>query len=167
MNMNILELKKFDAMDVLLLALFVAYIVFPVPTPEAMVPLVDSPLGMLVMFVVTVSLFVYRSPILGVLYIFVAYELLRRTHHHNVMVQSQLRNPVIPTQHSVNRMPRAVPTQEEKNLELQAMNPPSSETLEEEIVAKEMPVGVSKMQMSIETSFHPTNDKSSLGMSMV
>jgi hypothetical protein len=63
-------------------------------------------------------------------------------------------------------MPKAIPTQSEKNAELQEMNPPHSSTLEEEIVAKETPVGVSQLPVGLETSFHPANDKSSLGMSI-
>jgi len=160
--MNILELKKFGVLDIILLALFVIYIVFPIPSPQWLVPLVDSPLGMLVLFVVTLSLFVYRSPILGVLYIFVAYELLRRNHY---AVPS---SPIVSeTQYVVNRAPKAIPTQAEKNAELQTLNPPHSDTLEEEIVSKDAPVGVSQLPVGMETSFHPANDKSSLGMSMV
>ena len=161
MNMNILELKKFGALDIILLALFVIYIVFPIPSPQWMVPLIDSPIGMLFIFVVTISLFVYRSPILGVLYIFVAYELLRRNHY--VAPSNQI---VSNTQYVVNRVPKAIPTQSEKNAELQELNPPHSSTLEEEIVAKETPVGVSQLPVGLETSFHPANDKSSLGMSI-
>jgi hypothetical protein len=161
MNMNILELKKFGVLDIILLALFVIYIVFPVQSPQWLVPLIDSPFGMLVMFVVTLSLFVYRSPILGVLYIFVAYELLRRNHH------SAPSSPDLPsTEYVVNREPKAIPTQAEKNAELQTLNPLQSGTLEEEIVAKETPVGVSQLPIGMETSFHPANDKSSLGMSI-
>jgi hypothetical protein len=161
MNMNILELKKFGVLDIVLLALFVIYIVFPIPSPQWLVPLVDSPFGMLVLFVVTLSLFVYRSPILGVLYIFVAYELLRRNHYATPT------SPIASeTQYVVNRVPKAIPTQAEKNAELQTLNPPQSATLEEEIVSKDAPVGVSQLPVGMETAFHPANDKSSLGMSM-
>ena len=73
MNMKLLELKNFGVFDIILLALFVIYVVFPVPTPQWLVPAIDSPIGMLIIFAVAVSLFVYRSPILGLFFILVAY----------------------------------------------------------------------------------------------
>lgn len=160
--MNILELKKFDVFDIILLALFVIYVVFPVPTPQWLVPAIDSPIGMLVMFAVAVSLFVYRSPILGVLFIFVAYELLRRNHY--IPPSSPI---IADTQYSANRVPQKIPNQSEKNAELQALNPPTQASLEEEIVAKESPIGVSQLPIGMETTFHPVSDKSVLGMTAI
>jgi hypothetical protein len=162
MNMNILELKKLGVFDIILLALFVIYIVFPVPTPQWLVPSIDSPFGMLIIFAVAVSLFVYRSPILGILFIFVAYELLRRNHY--IPPASPI---VLDTKYSANRVPQKIPSQAEKNAELQTLNPPLDATLEEEIVAKESPVGVSQLPTGMETSFHPVNDNTTLGMSAV
>ena len=162
MNMNILGLKKFGVFDILLLALFVIYVVFPVPTPQWLVPFIDSPIGMVVIFTTALSLFVYRSPILGVLFIFVAYELLRRNHY--IAPASPI---VEDTKHSANRVAQKIPTQSEKNSELQTMNPPRLATLEEEIVAKESPIGVSQLPVGMETTFHPANDKTKLGMTVV
>ena len=159
--MNILELKRLGVFDIILLALFVIYVVFPVPTPQWLVPLIDSPVGMLVIFAATISLFVYRSPILGVLCIFVAYELLRRNHY--IPPASPISGQ---TQYLANRVPQKIHTQSEKNAELQNMNPVKSATLEEEVIAKEAPVGVSQLPVGMETSFHPANDKSSLGMTL-
>jgi hypothetical protein len=165
MAMNLLKLeylKKFDVFDILLLVLFVVYVTFHISTPQWLVPMIDSPLGMLVLFAVTVSLFVYRNPILGVLFIFVAYELLRRNHY--VAPAS----PVVEdTQYLANRVPQKIPTQSEKNSELNALNPPHSTTLEEEIISKESPIGVSNLPVMMNTSFVPLNDKSALNMSAV
>ena len=161
MNMNMLELKKLGIFDILLLALFVVYIVFPVSTPKWLVPLIDSPIGMLSIFAVTISLFVYRSPILGVLFIFVAYELLRRNHYLPPA------SPIAPdTQYSPNRVPSKLPTQEEKNTELEVLNPPQVATLEEEVISKESPIGVSQLPVGMDTTFHPSNDRTSLGMTI-
>ena len=160
--MNILELKKFGVFDIVLLALFVIYIVFPVSSPEWLVPFIDSPIGMLVIFAVTISLFVYRNVILGVLFIFVSYELLRRNHY--IPPSSPI---VEDTLYSANRVPQKIPTQSEKNVELEMLNPPHKLSLEEEIVAKESPIGISNLPIEVETSFHPANDKSELGMSAV
>ena len=160
--MNISQLKRFDVFDIILLVLFVVYIVFPVSTPQRFVPVLDSPIGMLVIFIVTVSLFVYRSPILGVLFIFVAYELLRRNHY--VAPASPVFSE---TKYSANRVPQKIPTQSEKNAELQSLNPPKTATLEEEIISTNSPVGVSQLPISMETTFVPLNDKTKLGMTMV
>ena len=161
LNLDMLKLKKFGAFDIVLLALFLIYIVFHLSTPQSLVPLIDSAFGMLVLFVVTLGLFIYRSPILGVLFIFVAYELLRRNHHNAPA------SPIVPsTQHSANRVPKKIPTQMEKNAELQQMNSPSPSTLEEEIISKEAPVGVSVLPIGMETDFHPANDKTTLGMTL-
>jgi len=162
MDLKLSYLKKFDVFDIILLALFITYIVFPISTPQWLVPAIDSPLGMLVIFVVTVSLFVYRNPILGVLYIFVAYELLRRNHY--VAPASPI---VEDTQYLVNRVPQKIPTQAEKNVELQALNPPHAATLEEEIISKESPIGVSNLPVIMDTTFVPLNDKTALNMSAV
>jgi len=162
MKMNILELKNFGVLDIILLALFVIYVVFPVPTPQWLVPFIDSPIGMVLIFAVTVSLFVYRSPILGVLFIFVAYELLRRNHY--IPPASPI---VSDTKYLANRVPQEIPSQSEKNAELKAMNPPQAKTLEEEVIAKESPVGISQLPVGMETSFHPANDKTALGMTLV
>ena len=161
LNMDILKLKNFGAFDIILLAVFLIYVVFPVSTPESLAPLIDSAFGMMVMFVVALSLFIYRSPILGVLFIFVAYELLRRN-HYNVPA-----SPIVPSiQYSANRVPQKIPTQVEKDMELKKMNSPAPMTLEEEIISKETPVGVSVLPVGMETDFHPANDKTTLGMTL-
>ena len=162
MNMKLSQLKKFGVFDIILLALFVIYIVFPVSTPQPLVPFINSPIGMLVLFAVTISLFVYANPILGVLFIFVAYELLRRNHYIAPPIPS-----ISETQYMVNRVPQKIPTLTEKNVELQSLNPPQTATLEEEIISKETPVGVSHLPVSMDTTFVPLNDKSSLVMTMV
>ena len=70
LNIDILQLKNFGVFDIILLALFLVYIVFPVSTPEPLAPFIDSPFGMLTIFAIGLSLFVYRNTILGVLFIF-------------------------------------------------------------------------------------------------
>ena len=161
MKLDLLQLKKLGVFDVALLALFVIYIVFPISTPQPLVPLIDSPIGMVVIFAAAVALFVHRSPILGVLFVFVAYELLRRNHYIPPA------SPIVKeTQYFANRVPQAIPTQSQKNVELQSMNPVKPASLEEEVVAKESPVGVSQLPVFTESGFHPVADHSKLGMSV-
>ena len=67
-------------------------------------------------------MFLYMHPVLGVLGIFVAYELIRRTSTKTVaMIQYS-------------------PEQPEKDMKMMRMNPPKERTLEEAMVAKMAPI---------------------------
>ena len=72
-------IKTIKPAEILVLVVFMLYLVFPIATPSAMSPYIESPLGLLVIFCITVSLFLYSHPALGVLYLLVAYTLLRRS----------------------------------------------------------------------------------------
>ena len=72
-------LKTIKPAEILVLVIFVLYLILPVSTPSIMSPYIESPMGLLLIFGLTISLFIYSHPILGVLFIFVAYTLLRRS----------------------------------------------------------------------------------------
>ena len=72
-------LKTIKPAEIIVLVIFVLYVIFPVPTPSLMSPYIESPLGLLVLFCIAVALFVYSNPAVGILFIFVAYTLLRRS----------------------------------------------------------------------------------------
>jgi hypothetical protein len=79
-NIKIPDLiKKFPPWQMFLFFIFVIYVIFPIPTPSSIAFLIDSSLGMIFIFCITLFLFLYTNPILAVTYIFVAYELLRRS----------------------------------------------------------------------------------------
>ena len=126
-----------------LLIIFVLYIVLPIQTPDFFAGLVDSSLGMLTIFVITVYLFFNVNPVVAVVYIFVAYELLRRS--------SNKTGKVTIIQHT--------PSQANKDSEMKAMNPVQITTLEEEVVQQMAPIGKSDPGMFISTSFKPVADK--------
>ena len=114
------------------------------------------------MFVVTISLFLYTSPILGVLYIFVVYEVLRRNHYSAPASQIP-----IGTMQMATRVPKSVPTQQEKDLELRAMNPSNGKSLEEEVIEVKAPIGKSDLTSAlVQSSVQPVAEKSSIGASM-
>jgi Rad3-related DNA helicase len=136
-------LKNFSAIETVLTILFILFIIFPIEMPDSVANMVDSPLGMVVLFGITLSLFVYFNPILGVLYILVAYELLRRS--SNVTARTAIIE--------------YTPTQKNKNRELKRMNPTPSQTLEEEIVEARAPIGKSDQGVYIDTTFKPVADK--------
>ena len=163
--MNLLKSAgKFSVLEIVLLLAFVIYIIFPISTPGAIRPMVDSPLGLVVVFIITVSLFVYTSPILGIVYIFVAYELLRRS-ASSPLPKRRVEDRGM-TQYMPTHVPKPVPTtQVEKDVQLHHMNPPKPPTLEEEIVHMRAPIGRSDPVKYTESSFKPVADNT-LGASL-
>ena len=149
------SLPKIDNMnnlEVLLLILFVIYLIFPIGTPEFLRGFIISPMGYVLIFIVTLYLFFYSHPILAILYIFVAYELLNRS---NVVTKNQASS----TQTKQVRFDtKADVSQSKKDVELAAMNPPAHATLEEEVVNKLAPIGVSQETNYVITDFHPVAD---------
>lgn len=114
----------------------------PIPTPNFLAGVLDSSLGMLVLFVVAIFLFFYVNPVLGVVFLFVAYEMLRRS--------SQLVGNATIVKHT--------PSQAKKDVQMARMNPVNKETLEEEIVDKMAPVGRSDLSMYTPSSFKPVSE---------
>lgn len=141
--------KSFSIVELTLLFVFVIYLVFPIETPSFLVGSVNSPITLAVIFAVTVYLFVYSNPILAILYIFVAYELLRRSSSFKPITMMQY-----------------TPTQEKKNNDLREMNPPQEKTLEEEVVDKMAPVGQSDASVYLPSTYKPVSEKLN-GASMV
>jgi len=155
--MNIDNVKQFlkgmPIMEKLLFFVFAIYLVFQVQTPYWLVPLINSSLGLVVVFLVVIYLFCYTTPVLGVLSIFVMYELLRRS---AVM-------PVAKTQ-----IESRAPSQKKKNVHLEKLNVPKNhKSLEEEIVGDMAPVGVSEIGDAVITSFLPTTSTPSFAGSLV
>jgi uncharacterized membrane protein (DUF485 family) len=141
--MNIPNLfKSFSQLEIILLVTFILYIVLPIQTPDFLAGAVDSSLGMLTIFIVTIYLFFHVNPILAVVYIFVAYELLRRSANKTGRVT----------------MIKYTPTQAKKDAELKAMNPPQPETLEEQVIQKMAPIGHSEPSIFTSSTFKPVAD---------
>jgi hypothetical protein len=150
--MNILQsIKTLPPLDISLIIVFILYIIFPFNTPASLASIIDSPLGIIVIFCVTVFLFLYANPILGVLYIFVAYELIRRSS------QTTGRTAIV----------KYTPTQAKKDIELRAMNPSKDESLEEEIINIRAPVATSPTLEFVGSDFKPVYDKMLDGASML
>ena len=141
---NILKpVKSFTKLDYALIVVFVLYIIFPVGTPEFLIPLIDSSLGMLTFFIITLYLFFYVNPVVAVVYIFVVYELIRRSCNKSGRVTIM----------------EYTPSQKNKDLEMKIMNPSKSETLEEEVIFQMAPIGVSESGSYVDTTFKPVADK--------
>lgn len=136
-------MKSFSTTEMILLAGFIIFIVAPISIPSFLAGIFDSSLGMLMLFIMTLFLFFYVNPILGVVFIFVAYELLRRS------AQFTSRTTIV----------QYTPTQEKKNVQMKAMNPVKIESLEEEVVNKMAPVGHSDISVYTTSTFKPVADK--------
>jgi uncharacterized membrane protein (DUF485 family) len=137
-------LNTVSPLEVILFVIFVVYIVFSVPTPSWLASMINSNFGMGIIFIMTLYMFLFTTPILGILSIFVAYELLRRS-------------SVVSTETS--SIIQYTPTQIEKDEYIVKLNPLKVETLEEEVVANMAPVGVSDSTVYIETDYKPIADK--------
>ena len=142
-----MEFKKLfhslKPLEIVLLVVFIIYIVFPIQTPDFLASSVDSSLGMLSIFIITIYLFLYVNPIVAVVYIYVGYELLRRSSNKTGKVTVM----------------QYTPTQAKKDQEMKNMNPVLEKTLEEDIVEQMAPIGHSDANVYIDTSFKPMADK--------
>jgi hypothetical protein len=96
----------------------------------------------------------YTTPVLAILTVFVAYELLRRS--QNALVSSK-------------GFIRHSPSQWIKDAEMRKMNPPKETTLEEEVIGVMAPIGKGESILSSSpntSSFVPAHDKIA-GASMI
>lgn len=135
--------KKMTKLEVALSILFVLFIILPLNVPDLFANLIDTSLGMIVIFGLAVYMFFHVNPVVAVLFVFVAYELLRRS--------SNKTGKAIIQKHT--------PTQQKKDEKMKKMNPEKKETLEEEIVEKMAPVGKSDMISYVTTSFSPVAEE--------
>jgi len=140
-------MKDFSIIEIILLILFISFIIFPINIPDFLAKLIDLPLGMVFIFAITLSLFVYTNPILGVIYILVAYELFRRSS------RVVARTAIIPYANA-STTPQVV-----KDAEIKQLNPPKERTLEEEVISIRAPIGKSDQLTYIDSTFKPVSEK--------
>lgn len=72
-------IKSFTQFEIILVVLFVFYLLLPIDMPRSLADIAVSPTSMAFYFIVTIVLFVFLHPIVGILYIFVAYEIVQRS----------------------------------------------------------------------------------------
>lgn len=140
--------KTFSPQEIILLITFIVYLVFPIQTPSFLTGIIDSPIGLVTIFAITISLFLYTNPILAILYLFVAYEIIRRTSSKNIVVSSSSFKYVDNTP-TLNDIDLA-----QKDVNLHSIMP-SEPTLEEEVVNKMSPIGVSDAIVFTNSSYKP------------
>lgn len=165
--MKLTSFKRFTVPEIILLIVFIIYILFPIGTPLPIKSLIDSSVGMMLLFVVCISLFVYTNPALGVVFIFVAYELMRRS----AVGRNFMNTPSIDTygkqsstQHAevknrTNSTISQVPMDDIPRDEPVPESPHSfvHQTLEEEIINIQAPIGRSDPLQMTSASFQPVS----------
>ena len=147
--------KSFTSpLEIVLFILFVFYLVFQVKTPSVLIHFIDSALGMVLVLVIALYLFLYTHPILGILSIFVAYELLRRSSLDGKL-ELDLNVPIQSMKQYIQDMPSISNENEFKPKVSQA---PTERTLEEEVVSTMAPVTHNEPAGYVETSFKPISE---------
>jgi len=124
-----------------MLALFIIYLVMDVYPPELFASYIDTSLGMVGILLITLYVFMNYNPILGVVFLFVAYEIVRRSARVNNRVPMMLNTP----------------SQAKKDAELAAMNPPLATSLEEDVVEQMAPVGKSSLISYTMSEYKPVS----------
>ena len=141
--------QSLSPLETATLIVFVIYIIFPFKTPFFLAGIINTPIGLLVALVLTLYLFFYTNPILGVVFIFFAYELIRRS-------------SLVKTAASDNYIIRSSPSEAERSFEMKQMNPSPSITLEEDVIAKMAPAQVfNHMDTTLAVGFKPVIEKTS------
>jgi hypothetical protein len=109
---------------------------------------------MATVIVMTIYMLLYTTPILGILTVFVTYELLRRS------CAGGLNRTV--------SLVKQTPSQPKKDKEMARMNPAKVLSLEEEIINKNSPIGKGGFaEAYIESIFKPVHDKILGGGSLI
>jgi hypothetical protein len=71
--------KKGHMSELILAVLFIIYIIMGNKTPQPIAGLVDSIFGKVILLFIVVYMFLYTNPILAILFLFVAFDLMRRS----------------------------------------------------------------------------------------
>ena len=137
--------KALSPLEIAALVIFVIYIIFPFKSPAFLSGTVNTPIGLVVILVVTLYLFFYTNPILGVVYIFVAYELIRRS-------------SLVRRGSADNYMIRSSPSEIQRAVEMEQMNPVRSVTLEDDVISKMAPAQVFH-DNTIDSGFKPVAER--------
>ena len=123
MNQISVLLKKEHMGEHILVVLMVVYLVMGFQTPEPIANIVDTLVGKISIFLVVVYLFLNSNPILAVLALFVAFDLVRRSSAVT----------------GIDALRKYAPTEERKSSQFTAFNQ-FPYTLEQEVVKKMAPI---------------------------
>ena len=121
------------------IVMLISYLALPIQLPDMFANMVDSPMGTIGIFILSVYLFFNANPLIAVLFVFVAYEMFRRS--SNVTGKAA--------------MIKYTPTQARKDEKMKKMNPVKTTSLEEQVVEQMAPVGKSDISVFTASTFKP------------
>jgi uncharacterized membrane protein (GlpM family) len=136
--------------EMLLTVLLVLYIILNVPTPDLIAPHVDTPLGNIVVVLIALSFFTHSHPVVGILGLFAAYTLIRRSSATT----------------GRSAIEAYVPSEKRKSEELTAYNQ-FPVTLEEQVVAIMAPLADTEVGSATATFYPNQLDMTTLGYTQV
>lgn len=111
--------------EIVIFVLLVLYIVFTPAVPLGLAEYAESVYGQIFVVVLAITLFLSTNPVVGILAFFAAYEFIRRSSHATGRAFGA---------------ETVSPTESKKADVMTAMNPSPSQTLEEELVQKLVPI---------------------------
>lgn len=135
-------MESLSNVETAVIVMFISYLALPIQLPEMVAKLVDSPMGTIGIFVLSVYLFFYANPLIAVLFVLVAYEMFRRSTNATGKAA----------------MVKYTPTQARKDEKMKQMNPVKTTSLEEEVVEQMAPIGKSDISVFTASTFKPVAD---------
>ena len=130
--------KKENMSQLSLAILFIIYLIMGYKTPEMVANIVDTLVGKIVIFIMVIVIFMNANPILAVLSLFVAFDLMRRSSAAT----------------GIDALKMYLPTEEKKSSQFTAFNQ-YPYTLEQEVVKKMAPIVQSGSSLT-KASYMPT-----------
>jgi len=121
------------------IVMLISYLALPIQLPDMFANMVDSPMGTIGIFILSVYLFFNANPLIAVLFVFVAYEMFRRSSNATGKAA----------------MIKYTPTQARKDDKMKKMNPVKTVSLEEEVVNEMAPVGKSDVSVFTTSTYKP------------
>jgi hypothetical protein len=130
-------LKKEHMGELILIILFIIYLIMGYKTPEPIASMIDSLAGKIVIIIIVIYMFMHTHPILAILALFVAFDLIRRSS--------------VTT--GIDALKKYAPSEEKKSSQFSAFNQ-FPYTLEQEVVKKMAPILQSGSSLS-KPSYQP------------
>lgn len=139
--------KNLSTLDLILFAAIVLYLIFDIHLPRSIDPFLLSPLGMITLLLIPFVLFLYVNPVVGVLSLFMVHKILSNAKPNVQPIKSEL--PAM--------NPSTFNKPESSNIIENHIETPVvvNNTLEEEVVFKMAPIGISDSGTYIKSSYKP------------
>lgn len=132
--------KKQHMGELVLVILFIIYLILGLKIPQPIANVVDTLVGKIVIILLVIYLFMYANPVLAVLALFVAFDLIRRSSMAT----------------GIDALQKFAPSEEKKMSQFTAYNQ-FPYTLEQEVVAKMAPIMKSGSSLT-QASYKPLLD---------